>query len=856
MPLAPSTRLGPYHILAPIGAGAMGEVYRARDPRLDREVALKVLSGAGAGDPNLKKRFEEEARAASALNHPNILTVHDVGAEDGTSYIVSELIYGEPLRKWIRRGPVALPKLLDIATQIADGLAAAHQAGVVHRDLKPENIMLTGEGRVKLLDFGLAKPPDAHGIDPDRTLDRPADDGVIVGTVSYMSPEQARGGRVDFRSDQFSFGSILYEMLTGERPFARESAIQTLLAITTEEPPLPAHAPAPLRWLVQRCLAKDPNQRYGATIDLYHDLLEIRDHLTEALPLKVVRPAINDRLAGVEIAVLVIAALLVGFLAAHSMRGRADRTLDAMQFIPVAAGGGLEAFPAWSPDGKALAYSAESRGMFQIFTRPANGGPASQITEAAGHAVFPFWSPDGKRIYFISAESGAQPMLWRVGAAGGKPEAVAGNVAQAAISPDGQALALLRREGAGYALWLSRPPGAPAERYTRFKPVAQWPWLAFSPGGRELGVWGSGANGESELWLAPMDGGDPRRVLRDAAVPAAQRFSWMPNGRIVFSSGNHLRAAQASGESGRAITAGTGMELFPAASPDGERIAFTSVRFAYEQVRVPVEGAGGSGQAAGFARVPHGGQSASVHGANIVLRDRESGWERALVTPADFEGQTWWIGDLEFSPAGDRVAYTRSGTDGTAVWVSPISGGVPVKVAGKGREPTFSPDGATLAYSHTGVGIAKGEGATALTRDGGRSPKWSPRGGQIAYIAEGGLRLVDAAGARVRDLASGSYLAIDWTPTGKLLYALRVKADMEVVRISPESGLLETVASLGPQPAAFLLGLAAGRQPVRRFALAQDGRSLEISMLRPEADLWTLSGFEERNRVLDRFLNR
>jgi serine/threonine protein kinase len=259
MPLPPSTRLGPYQIVAPIGAGAMGEVYRARDRRLDREVALKILSHDTGSGAALHRRFQSEARAASALNHPNILTVHDVGAQDGRSYIVSGLVYGEPLRKLIRRGPLRLPQLLDIAVQIADGFTAAHQAGIVHRELTPENIMIASAaagqpGRVKILDFGLAKP--AGDADPDATLGGGTEPGLIVGTVSYMSPEQARGGVVDFRSDQFAFGAILYEMATNERAFLRDSPIQTLLAITTEEPPLPRNLPPPLRWVVERCLPR------------------------------------------------------------------------------------------------------------------------------------------------------------------------------------------------------------------------------------------------------------------------------------------------------------------------------------------------------------------------------------------------------------------------------------------------------------------------------------------------------------------------------------------------------------------------------------------------------------------------
>src|SRR5215831_17002993 len=220
MPLAPSSRLGPYEILAPLGAGGMGEVYRARDPRLGREVALKVLRADALKDEERRRRFEIEARAASSRNPPNILTIYDIGEERGTPFFVSELVEGESLRAVLRGGSLPTRKLLDIGVQIADGLAAAHQADITHRDLKPENIMLTREGRVKILDFGLARPaatPEEQTV--SELVTKP---GVVLGTLAYMSPEQARGEKVDFRSDQFSFGSVLYEMATGKRPFQRQ----------------------------------------------------------------------------------------------------------------------------------------------------------------------------------------------------------------------------------------------------------------------------------------------------------------------------------------------------------------------------------------------------------------------------------------------------------------------------------------------------------------------------------------------------------------------------------------------------------------------------------------------------------
>ena len=239
MTLAAGTRLGPYEILAPLGAGGMGEVYRAKDPRLGREVAIKVLPASFSQDADRLKRFEQEARAAGVLNHPNITAVHDLGSHDGSPYIVTELLEGETLRSRLSTGGLAVRKAIDYAVQIARGLAAAHEKGIVHRDLKPENLFVTKDGRVKILDFGLAKlktEKDGEGQTDLKTISG-TEPGVVLGTMGYMSPEQVRGKAADRRSDLFSFGAILYEMLSGQRAFRGDTAADTITAILSKEPP-------------------------------------------------------------------------------------------------------------------------------------------------------------------------------------------------------------------------------------------------------------------------------------------------------------------------------------------------------------------------------------------------------------------------------------------------------------------------------------------------------------------------------------------------------------------------------------------------------------------------------------------
>jgi predicted ATPase/serine/threonine protein kinase len=285
--LESGAKLGPYEILAPLGAGGMGEVYRARDARLGRSVAIKILPAAFSADTDRLHRFEREARSASALNHPNIVTIYELGQDGSTHYLAMELIEGKTLRELLVGGLLPIQKAIGIAAQVAEGLAKAHEAGIAHRDIKPANLMVTHDGFVKILDFGLAKvAPPGKDLSETRTLSAwHTGPGQVVGTVQYMSPEQAIGGRLDFRSDQFSFGLVLYEMVTGKHPFHRSTAGETLAAILREqaEPIGVQHpdAPAPLCWAIERCLAKEPDKRYVSTRDLARELAAIRDHFSE-----------------------------------------------------------------------------------------------------------------------------------------------------------------------------------------------------------------------------------------------------------------------------------------------------------------------------------------------------------------------------------------------------------------------------------------------------------------------------------------------------------------------------------------------------------------------------------------------
>src|SRR5579863_1718740 len=284
--LSPGTRFGAYEIIERLGAGGMGEVYRARDTRLEREVAIKTLSLERCSEPESLARFEQEARSACALNHPNIVTIYELGQVNGTRYISMELVIGETVRHLLESGPIPFRKAVAIAAQIADGLAKAHAIGIVHRDLKPENLMVSGDATAKILDFGLAKPVRVKDTPDSDASTSITEHRTVMGTVGYMSPEQSTGDEVDFRSDQFSFGSVLYEMVTGSPAFRKKTHAETTAAILRDEPERLGsrmlQAPPPFLWIVERCLAKDPKERYASTQDLARDLAAVRDRLAEA----------------------------------------------------------------------------------------------------------------------------------------------------------------------------------------------------------------------------------------------------------------------------------------------------------------------------------------------------------------------------------------------------------------------------------------------------------------------------------------------------------------------------------------------------------------------------------------------
>ncbi|HEY6146436.1 MAG TPA: protein kinase, partial [Thermoanaerobaculia bacterium] len=514
MTLTAGTRLGPYEILSPLGAGGMGEVYRARDSRLGRDVALKVLPEDVSANRSRVSRFEQEARSASALNHPNIVTIHDVGESGAVSYIAMELVDGRTLRELSVSEPMPFRRAIGIAVQIAEGLAKAHAAGIVHRDLKPENLMVSKDGFVKILDFGLAKltDPEPGQQSAAPTLARPeTHPGTVMGTVGYMSPEQASGRPVDYRSDQFSLGSILYETVSGTKAFERKTAAETMSAIIRDEPePLarlrPDVAP-PLRWIIERCLAKDPEERYASTRDLARELAGVRDHISEisggveaAAGAKAPRGRRLWPLAAG--AVLLAAGIAAGVLATKALSKPAAQA-PLFRRLTFRRGGIANA--RFAPDGRTVVYAARWGGESNKLFLTRSDSPESRPFDFPTADILAI-SPSGEMAILFGTQ--ALGVLARAPLSGGAARQVIDGVpyASADWAPDGKDL-VIAHAVAGH-LRLEYPIGKPIlESATQ-----SFSSPRFSPAGDRIAFYATDDLGNMSLDVA-RSSGQERRTL-------------------------------------------------------------------------------------------------------------------------------------------------------------------------------------------------------------------------------------------------------------------------------------------------------------------------------------------------------
>jgi eukaryotic-like serine/threonine-protein kinase len=877
--------VGPYQVIGKLGAGGMGEVYKALDPRVGRQVALKILPESLATDPERRRRFEQEARLAASLNHPNIMAIYDVGLDQHPPYIIAELVPGESLRALISKGPLPPRKAIDIAAQIAAGLAAAHTAGIVHRDLKPENVIVTPEGTAKILDFGVARLDAKQPVasDATRTIARTAM-GSIVGTAAYMSPEQARGQEVDHRSDQFSLGLVLYEMLSGKPAFERPSAVQTMSAIVEDEPPpMERTLPAQLRYILQHCLAKERGDRYESTRDLARELVELRDHYSEFTQTGV-QPAVTTsrRRSGGLVAALIIAAVAAGWCAAQLLRDQSSLDLSRYTLTPFATELPTQLRPSWSPDSRSIAFFgvAES-GPTQLYVQSLDAPTAVAISGGSGVSVHgwpaPFWSADSRSVYF-GCEKGADWGICRAPAGGGETIVVQREVQVATLSPDGRTLAMLMRRsesGGRLRLVTSSPPEAGPHLYEPqpFEPGINYnnPNISFSRDGKEILVAIAFQGRGETAYLAPWPSGKARPLFRHGfPFSFTPEVSWMPDSRyFVFASSSGRRSSEiymSDARSGRywPIFVEDRGPSAPSVSPDGTRLAYQSNLSQADVIAVPLDD-GPVRTLLGSFRTEEMADASPVSQQLVYATDRRGvqevwisslaeGWDRPLFTPENFrvEGAPAQLFlSPVFSPDGRRVAVSAMVNSRIHVYTAFVSGGTPVR-ATTGAEledaPAWSPDGQWLAFQRVvnnslklskvrpGSGEPPVDIGTAVSNP---IPAWSPTGEWIAASGENGvLTLFSPDGKLSRVLPGGDGGPVVWSRDGKTLYHLHV---------NPPALSAIDIATGRERKLRDLPGLApySSLNPGLQASFLSDGKSIVYTVNRPRQEIWILNGLQE-----------
>jgi eukaryotic-like serine/threonine-protein kinase len=742
MSVSVGSHLGPYEIVSMLGAGGMGEVYRARDARLGRDVALKLLPKAFSSDDSRRARFEHEARAVAALNHPNIVSVYDVGSQDSVSYMASELVEGESLRALIERGPVPPRRMIDIGAQLADGLSAAHHAGIVHRDLKPENIMLAREGRVKILDFGLARQTVSGGpAEATRTIVATATlPGSILGTVAYMSPEQVRGQVADYRSDIFSLGTILHEMITGAQPFRGDSSVETMNAVLKEDPSgLPAGTPPSLALIVARCLEKDPGRRFQSASDL---AFALRSALSTSLSAPAIAVA-GSRPGSRVLALLISGAALAAIgTAAAVFWPRTPQPLGRLVHVVLPMPAGDRLIPssvAVSRDGNRVAYVGRRSGQSQIFVRDLDKA-VPRLLAGTDEGTQPLFSYRGDSVFFLQ-----QQKLKRIPVTGGTVTEIAGNQVPRGFSslPDGSIIGIPAFENVIKAY----DPDTRAER-TLFKGDSAS--MMFSPeavNGRAILYTRGQRAAPPSIYVRPLDGQESGPVVENAAVP---RYA---GGYLLYNRMGTLGAipfdAAKLKATGAPMRISAGLENIAAYDAAAEVLAYVT----------------------GDARL----------GSRQLAVVERSGASREIVTlDGDFV-------HLALSPDGRHVALGSYGDEGD-VWTYDLDRGVVSRLTFEKEEeetPIWSPDGRRIAYAANrngkrviAVRAADGSGAEqiiATLQAHAHLHSWSPDGKTILlslmfYTGQNDVWIIPADGsAAPREFLRSPFSKLDATfsPDGK-----------------------------------------------------------------------------------------
>jgi eukaryotic-like serine/threonine-protein kinase len=790
--LNPGTRLGQFEIVAPLGAGGMGEVYRARDTKLDRDVAVKVLPSDLANDPEALSRLEREARAVAQLSHPNILAIHDFGRQGETAYAVMELLEGETLRARLEQAALPARKAVDLAVQMAEGLAAAHEKGIVHRDLKPENVFVTHEGRVKLLDFGLAKQtsPGSGPVSGLLTAEKYTEPGTVMGTVRYMSPEQVRGEAVDHRSDIFSFGVVLYELLAGRQAFGRETAAESMTAILKEDPPEIAtggSGPSPaLQRIVRHCLEKKPGERFQSARDIAFALESALGDSGQGQPLHEA-PSRWERSSLLTGAAGVLILLLSLGLVWTFRKGPEQTSAVAIRLVTYS---GHDTSPAVSPDGKTLAFTSDRDGQPRIWLKQFRGGGEMAIT--TGPDDFPRFSPDGTSVLFIHSQGGSTS-LQRITFLGNDPHKVVEDAEQGDWSPDGKQIAFIRllhqQDKILSALFLIDAAGGAERELTRFEgELVGFP--RWSPDGRHI-ILNTPAFITSgtlrKLFLVNVKDGSFREI-RPESLGMLSAAAWVSSDEIVFLQSESITGGGTAVSASRAFrenihtrrhhplfwvgSSGTTLDLFP----DG-RVIFDGMSGRQNLREYALDG----------PRPPRW----ITHG---TINDRQP----------------------VFAPGGEWVVFSSNRSGNLDLWAISTRTGVVRSITDDPADdwdPAFSPDGRSMLWSSNRSGNLEvwasnpdGSGAHQVTHDGedAQNPTQTRDGRWIVYSSANrkhpGLWKIHPDGSGAEQLAKGAVQLPEVSPDGTYatyLIPARTMSTLHVIRV--EDGM-DTTFAVFPEP--------------------------------------------------------
>ncbi len=867
MALAAGTKLGPYEILGPLGAGGMGEVYRAHDPRLGREVAIKVLPAGYSTDSERLRRFEQEARATAALNHPNILTVFDIARQDESPYIVSELLEGETLRDKLQGGELPAKKSTDYGLQIIRGLAAAHERGIFHRDLKPENIFVTRSGQIKILDFGLAKlamPVSEGGVFTNPTIETKTADGVLLGTMGYMSPEQLRGQPGDARSDVFSFGVVFYEMLSGKRAFHGKTSADTISATLKDDPPdlmtMGRDVPPMLERIVRHCLEKDPPARFQSARDVGFALESSSTISSSSAP---VVSATGRRKTWMVVGLMAVLVLLMAGFATWMVLDRSRRAvrnpLSDAQFTPLTNLQGAGSDPAISPDGKFVAFISDRGGSFDIWVIEANGGSLANLTQGRlGDARAPLralgFSGDGSEVWSAGTPE-RRLMLWPL-MGGGPHNFLDERAAEVAWSPDGTRL-VYHTWPPGDATFVADHNGANPLQIVQNEPGLHNHYPVWSKDGRWIYlVRGRPATREMDLWRISPEGGEPQQLTHlntDIAYPTPL------NERTVLfvahnedGAGPWLWAFDAETRTSRRVSSGLEQYAALAATADGQRLAATVVNPTVNLWSVPITDAvAEEGQVEAFPLPTVRAQAPRFGGGLLFYLSSRDGAD-GLWAFRDGQALEIWKGAegaFHSPPAvsadGKRIAFALRrngkqqmhvmGADGTQLYA--LSQDVDIR-----GTASWSPDGqwiVTAGSDHQGAGLFKlpvnGGPAVRIATGPFLNPVWSPRGDLIVYC-----------GTQVFTVTP--LLAVHPDGTTAKLPEIKVQREGDRARFMPDgSGLIYMQGSTLAGQDFWLLDISTmqsrrltrlnNRAVMRAFDITPDGSRIVFERLQENSEI-------------------